>query len=338
MSYIEIKDLNKSFGNEKVLEDINFSIEKGEIVSILGPSGSGKSTILEILCGFKEPDTGIVKIEGEDILCKEPKDRNISMIFQDYALMPHLTVFENIGLGMKIRGEKKKTIKEKVMWAAEILDLGKHLDKKPKELSGGQRQRVAIGRGIVRNPKVFLMDEPLSNLDYKLRMETATEIVELNKRIEGTTIYITHDREEAMLISDKIILLKDGKVQQVGTPLEVYKNPKNIFVAEFLGRPRINILNVEIKDKKIYFKGTFIKKTNKEDGEYKLCVRPEEIFISKNGVLKGVIKDTKYLGNEYIADIEVENRILKIRTTEENKLGESVEIDFALDNINIFKN
>ncbi|MGL5414047.1 MAG: ABC transporter ATP-binding protein [Clostridium sp.] len=337
MSYIEVKNLSKSYGSEKVLKNINFIVLKGEIVSILGPSGSGKSTILEIFCGFKEADTGIIKIENKDILDKEPKDRNISMIFQNYALMPHLTVFDNIGLGMKIRGENKKVIKEKVLWAASILDLEKYLDRKPKELSGGQRQRVAIGRGIVRKPKVFLMDEPLSNLDYKLRMDTANEIVSLNKRIDGTTIYITHDREEAMLISDRIIILKDGEVQQIGTPKEIYENPKNIFVAEFLGRPKINILDIEVKDNKAYFKEKVIKKIDLKNGNYKFCIRPEKIYIKENGSLKGIIRDIKYLGSEYIIDIEVEGEIFKIKTSKlANKLDESLDIDFNLDNINIF--
>ncbi|MGL5648182.1 MAG: ABC transporter ATP-binding protein [Clostridium sp.] len=337
MSYIEVKNLSKSYGSEKVLKNINFTVSRGEIVSILGPSGSGKSTILEIFCGFKEADTGIIKIENKDILDKEPKDRNISMIFQNYALMPHLTVFDNIGLGMKIRGESKKIIKEKVLWAASILELEKYLDRKPKELSGGQRQRVAIGRGIVRKPKVFLMDEPLSNLDYKLRMDTANEIVSLNKRIDGTTIYITHDREEAMLISDRIIILKDGEIQQIGTPKEIYENPKNIFVAEFLGRPKINILDIEVKDNKAYFKEKVIKKIDLKNGNYKFCIRPEKIYIKENGSLKGIIRDIKYLGSEYIIDIEVEGEIFKIKTSKlANKLDESLDIDFNLDNINIF--
>ncbi len=251
-NYIVFKNISKKYKETEALKNISFAIKKGEIVSVLGPSGSGKSTLLELICGFEKPDSGEIIIDGENIEGKEPKDRDISMIFQNYALMPHLNVYENISFGMKIRKEKKKDIKEKTLWAAKILQLEDVLYKKPKELSGGQRQRVAIGRGIVRNPKLFLMDEPLSNLDYKLRMETCSEIVNLNREIKGTTLYVTHDQEEAILISDRLVILNKGVIMQIGTGKEIYDKPKNKFVAEFIGKTKMNFLDIKKESNKFF--------------------------------------------------------------------------------------
>ncbi|MGL5417264.1 MAG: ABC transporter ATP-binding protein [Clostridium sp.] len=338
MGYVEFENVDKSYGKTKVLKNISFSIRKGEIVSILGESGSGKSTILESLCGFKEIDSGKIYIDGEEVSKKEPKDRDISMIFQNYALMPHLNVYENIALGMKIRKEKKSDIEKKVLWAADILELTKYLKRKPKELSGGQKQRVAIGRGIVRNPKVFLMDEPLSNLDYNLKMETAKEIVSLNKKINGTTIYVTHDQEEAILISDRLIIIKDGEIEQIGTPEEIYRNPENKFVAEFLGRQKINFLKLAIGEEN-YLENTKIKLFEAlEKGKYTIGVRPENIKINENGFLEGIIEDIRYLGSEYLIKIDLNGKSIRAKILENKyKLKERVKISFDLDKINIFR-
>ncbi|WP_297634383.1 ABC transporter ATP-binding protein [uncultured Clostridium sp.] len=338
MGYIEFENVDKSYGKTKVLKNISFSIKKGEIVSILGESGSGKSTILESLCGFKEIDNGKIYIDGEEISKKEPKDRDISMIFQNYALMPHLNVYENIALGMKIRKEKKKDIERKVLWAADILELTKYLKRKPKELSGGQKQRVAIGRGIVRNPKVFLMDEPLSNLDYNLKMETAKEIVSLNKKINGTTIYVTHDQEEAILISDRLIIIRNGEIEQIGTPEEIYKNPENKFVAEFLGRQKINFLKLTVGEEN-YLENIKINLFEAlEKGKYTIGVRPENIKINENGFLEGIIEDIRYLGSEYLIKIDLNGKSIRAKILENKyKAKDRVKISFDLDKINIFR-
>lgn len=341
-NYIVFKNISKKYKETEALKNISFAIKKGEIVSVLGPSGSGKSTLLELICGFEKPDSGEIIIDGENIEDKEPKDRDISMIFQNYALMPHLNVYENISFGMKIRKEKKKDIKEKTLWAAKILQLEDVLYKKPKELSGGQRQRVAIGRGIVRNPKLFLMDEPLSNLDYKLRMETCSEIVNLNREIKGTTLYVTHDQEEAILISDRLVILNKGVIMQIGTGKEIYDKPKNKFVAEFIGKTKMNFLDIKKESNKFFLEEIGTIETDKfsyiKDGNYILGIRSEDIELKNDSNIKGNVVGSVYLGGEYITEIELKNKILKVKTNKDlsYKLGGTVGISFNLDKINIF--
>lgn len=341
-NYIVFKNISKKYKETEALKNISFAIKKGEIVSVLGPSGSGKSTLLELICGFEKSDSGEIIIDGENIEGKEPRDRNISMIFQNYALMPHLNVYENISFGMKIRKEKKKDIKEKTLWAAKILQLEDVLYKKPKELSGGQRQRVAIGRGIVRNPKLFLMDEPLSNLDYKLRMETCSEIVNLNREIKGTTLYVTHDQEEAILISDRLVILNKGAIMQIGTGKEIYDRPKNKFVAEFIGKTKMNFLDIKKESDKFFLEEIGTIETDKfsyiKDGNYILGIRSEDIELKNDSSIKGNVVGSVYLGGEYITEIELKNKILKVKTNKDlsYKLGGTVGISFNLDKINIF--
>ncbi|ENZ02457.1 hypothetical protein HMPREF1092_01692 [Clostridium thermobutyricum] len=341
-NYIVFKNISKKYKETEALKNISFVIKKGEIVSVLGPSGSGKSTLLELICGFEKPDSGEIIIDSENLEGKEPKDRDISMIFQNYALMPHLNVYENISFGMKIRKEKKKDIKEKTLWAAKILQLEDVLYKKPKELSGGQRQRVAIGRGIVRNPKLFLMDEPLSNLDYKLRMETCSEIVNLNREIKGTTLYVTHDQEEAILISDRLVILNKGVIMQIGTGKEIYDKPKNKFVAEFIGKTKMNFLDIKKESNKFFLEEIGTIETDKfsyiKDGNYILGIRSEDIELKNDSNIKGNVVGSVYLGGEYITEIELKNKILKVKTNKDlsYKLGGTVGISFNLDKINIF--
>lgn len=341
-NYIVFKNISKKYKETEALKNISFAIKKGDIVSVLGPSGSGKSTLLELICGFEKPDSGEIIIDGENIEGKEPKDRDISMIFQNYALMPHLNVYENISFGMKIRKEKKKDIEEKTLWAAKILQLEDVLYKKPKELSGGQRQRVAIGRGIVRNPKLFLMDEPLSNLDYKLRMETCSEIVNLNREIKGTTLYVTHDQEEAILISDRLVILNKGVIMQIGTGKEIYDKPKNKFVAEFIGKTKMNFLDIKKESNKFFLEEIGTIEADKfsyiKDGNYILGIRSEDIELKNDSNIKGNVVGSVYLGGEYITEIELKNKILKVKTNKDlsYKLGGTVGISFNLDKINIF--
>lgn len=248
MAQVELSNVVKRFGNTQVVHGINLSIDDNDFIVLVGPSGCGKSTILRMIAGLESVSEGDISINGRPINQLEPKDRNVAMVFQNYALYPHMTVFDNMAFSLKMAKQPKKTITEKVSEAAEILELSPFLSRKPAELSGGQRQRVAMGRAIVRQPSVFLFDEPLSNLDAQLRTQMRMELKKLHLKMKTTTIYVTHDQVEAMTLADKIVILKDGYIQQVGTPIEVFEKPVNRFVAGFIGNPPINIFKAQITD------------------------------------------------------------------------------------------
>ena len=237
---IRLNDIVVKFGDFTALHSINVHVKEGEFFTFLGPSGCGKTTTLRTITGFIEPAEGSVVVKGRDITRVPIEDRNIGIVFQSYALFPTMTVYDNIAFGLKVKKAKKDEIDRKVREAAEILDITQYLDRKPKALSGGQRQRVAIGRAIVRDPKVFLMDEPLSNLDAKLRNQMRAEIIKLREKIDTTFIYVTHDQVEAMTLGDRIVIMRDGFIQQIGTPQEVFNHPANLFVAGFIGTPQMN--------------------------------------------------------------------------------------------------
>ncbi len=245
MADLELKAIRKSFGQHEIIKGVDISIEHGEFVVFVGPSGCGKSTLLRLIAGLEEITSGTLDIGGRCVNDLPPKERSIAMVFQSYALFPHMTVFENTAFGLSLAGEKKDVIDSKVRNAAAILKMEALLDRKPSQLSGGQRQRVAIGRAIVRNPQVFLFDEPLSNLDAALRVNTRAEISRLHCELGATMIYVTHDQVEAMTLADKIVVLEAGHVRQIGSPLELYHRPQNQFVAGFIGSPRMNFLTVE---------------------------------------------------------------------------------------------
>jgi multiple sugar transport system ATP-binding protein len=242
MATIEIRDVEKAFGNVQVLHGIDLAIPDGEFLVLVGPSGCGKSTLLRIVAGLENVRNGTISIDGRDVTDLPAKARDIAMVFQSYALYPHMTVAENMAFSLRVRRADRKLIEERVQNAARILNLAEFLKRRPAELSGGQRQRVAMGRAIVRDPKVFLFDEPLSNLDAKLRVSMRSEIKALHQRLRTTTIYVTHDQIEAMTMADRIVVLRDGNIEQVGTPLELYDTPANVFVAEFIGSPAMNML------------------------------------------------------------------------------------------------
>ncbi|MGQ9557211.1 MAG: ABC transporter ATP-binding protein [Desulfurispora sp.] len=242
MSGLALRNIGKSFKNVEVIKEINLEIADGEFIVLVGPSGCGKSTILRMVAGLEEPSRGQIIIGGRDVTRLEPKDRDIAMVFQDYALYPHMTIAENIAFGLKLRKIPKSELASRVAMAAEILSIQHLLDRYPKQLSGGQRQRVALGRAIVRQPQVFLMDEPLSNLDAKLRVQMRAELVKLQRQLKTTTIYVTHDQVEAMTMGDRIVVLNGGQIQQVGTPDEIYHQPANLFVADFVGSPAMNFI------------------------------------------------------------------------------------------------
>lgn len=247
MAYLKLENITKKFGEFTAVNDISLEAEAGDFVVLLGPSGCGKSTLLRLITGLTEEHTGEVFINGRNVTDLDPKDRKVAMVFQSYALYPHLTVAKNISFGMEINKVPKAERDQKVMAAAEALQLETLLDRRPAELSGGQRQRVAIGRCLVREPDLFLFDEPLSNLDAKLRHETRAELKQLHQRLKTTTVYVTHDQHEAMTLATKVVLMKDGELVQTGTPMQLYKDPINRFAATFIGTPQINLLSGEIK-------------------------------------------------------------------------------------------
>ncbi|MBO6637767.1 MAG: sn-glycerol-3-phosphate ABC transporter ATP-binding protein UgpC [Roseitalea sp.] len=242
MAVTELRNVSKSFGSVRVIEPLDLTVENGEFMVIVGPSGCGKSTLLRMVAGLEIPSDGQILIDGTDVTGKEPSDRGVAMVFQTYALYPHMTVRENMAFGLEMAGMPKAERERQVLTAARTLQLEDYLDRKPRQLSGGQRQRVAIGRTIVRDPKVFLFDEPLSNLDAELRVQMRLEIAKLHRELGATMIYVTHDQVEAMTLATRIVVLRDGRIEQVGTPSELYADPDSTFVAGFIGSPRMNLV------------------------------------------------------------------------------------------------
>ncbi|WP_198083580.1 ABC transporter ATP-binding protein [Variovorax sp. E3] len=242
MAYLELKNIKKSFGDVNIIKGVDLQIQKGEFIVFVGPSGCGKSTLLRLIAGLEPITSGNLLLDGKDITWAPSGKRDLAMVFQSYALYPHMSVYDNMSFALKLAGVSKDEIKTKVEYAAKTLNLTQYLDRTPKDLSGGQRQRVAIGRAIVRAPKVFLFDEPLSNLDAALRGNTRVEIHKLHRALGATTIYVTHDQVEAMTLADRVVVLKDGLIEQVGTPLELYDHPANQFVAQFIGMPSMNMV------------------------------------------------------------------------------------------------
>src|SRR5512136_3027993 len=248
MARVVLEDVGKNFGSVEAVKDFNLTIEDKEFCILVGPSGCGKSTALRMIAGLEEPTQGMIYIGDRAVNDLPPKDRDIAMVFQEYALYPHMSVYKNMAFGLKLRKFPKDEIDQRVRWASEILGIQNLLDRKPRQLSGGQRQRVAVGRAIVRKPAVFLFDEPLSNLDAKLRVQMRAELSKLHDRLQTTIIYVTHDQVEAMTMGTKIVVMKDGLIQQIGAPLEVYNHPVNMFVAGFIGSPQMNFIDASVKE------------------------------------------------------------------------------------------
>src|SRR5690554_7790001 len=286
MATVTLKNMNKVYeGNVHAVVDFNLHVKDKEFIVLVGPSGCGKTTTLRMIAGLEDITSGELRIDDEIVNDIAPKDRNIAMVFQSYALYPHMSVYDNMAFGLKLRKFSRDDIERRVNNAAEILGLKALLNRKPKALSGGQRQRVALGRAIVRNAKVFLMDEPLSNLDAKLRVQMRTEIIKLHDRIETTTIYVTHDQTEAMTMADRIVIMKDGYIQQIGSPKNVYDKPENMFVANFIGSPAMNFIygkyaegRFHVGDKSFVIPEMFLEELKEYNHkEVVLGIRPEDI-------------------------------------------------------------
>ena len=289
-AYISLRGINKVYDNYvQAVYDFNLDISKHELIVFVGPSGCGKSTTLRMIAGLESITTGDLFIDGVYCNEKTSKERDVAMVFQNYALYPHMTVYENMAFGLQIRNYSKEEIDERVRRSAEILQISEYLSRRPKELSGGQRQRVALGRAIVREAKVFLMDEPLSNLDAKLRVSMRSEIIKLHKKINTTTIYVTHDQTEAMTMADRIVVMKDGIIQQIGTPEEIYNNPINTFVATFIGAPAMNLVKCNYKDGSLVFdNGFIIPLSNKQIEEHRA------FYEKQISLLEEALKNKEY--------------------------------------------
>lgn len=357
MGGIILKDIGKIYpGGVEAVSDFNLEIQDKEFIVFVGPSGCGKSTVLRMIAGLEEITSGELYIDGEMVNYVEPKDRDIAMVFQNYALYPHMTVYKNLAFALSLRKMPKNEIDKKVRETAKILQIEKLLSRKPKALSGGQRQRVALGRAMVRDPKAFLLDEPLSNLDAKLRASTRTEITKLHKDLETTFIYVTHDQTEAMTMADRIVVMKDGRIHQVGSPQELYNNPINIFVAGFIGTPQMNFIEARLlRDESNYFlriddinfplpEDRYSREILKEylDKEIVVGVRSEdvvEIDDNRQG-LDAKIEVAEHMGSEIFVYIDYKSNkiIAKFGSDLNNSINDrnGIKVAFKMNKIHLF--
>ena len=342
MSKIVIKNLEKSFGDNKVINKFNIDIKDGEFIVLVGPSGCGKSTLLRMISGLENIDKGEIFLDTKLINNLIPSKREIAMVFQSYALYPHMNVFDNMSFGLRMDKIAKNQINEKVNNAAAILQIENLLERKPRQLSGGQRQRVAIGRAITRNPKVFLFDEPLSNLDAALRSEMRVEISKLHKKLKSNIIYVTHDQIEAMTLADRIVVLNKGIIEQFGTPNEIYNDPNNIFVAEFIGSPKMNIIKINkeqiINSNTInLFKNKISFENFNFEDEIYLGIRPEDISLKDDHEIQLEVKieHTENLGFEKIIYTKLSETDIIIKSSE-NVKKESLKISFSKNKVLFF--
>jgi multiple sugar transport system ATP-binding protein len=345
MGQIELKDIRKSFGGVEVIKGIDLQINEGELVIFVGPSGCGKSTLLRLISGLVEASDGQILIDGTDVTGKPPAERELSMVFQSYALYPHKSVRENMGFALTVAGMPKAEITQKVDEAAATLKLQDFLERKPKELSGGQRQRVAIGRAIVREPKAFLFDEPLSNLDAALRVEMRLEIARLHQKLGATMIYVTHDQVEAMTLADKIVVLQGGQIEQIGSPLELYRHPGNLFVAQFIGSPKMNVVDCTGTGSTLTFgNGNTSDIARNTDGAIKMGIRPEHMALcdakdSNTAILTGQIDVMEHLGSDSFAYVSVPDvGLFTVRIVGHSDAteGDTVGLTFASGDVHLF--
>jgi ABC-type sugar transport system ATPase subunit len=324
MYRLELENVTKSFSKKEIIKPFSVGIGQGEFLVLLGPSGCGKSTILRLIAGLENVDSGVIRIDGQTVNKLQPAERDLAMVFQSYALYPHMTVFDNIAFGLKMRGFSKADIRQRVEEAARFLQLTDYLDYLPAALSGGQRQRVAMGRAVVRRPKIFLFDEPLSNLDAKLRMELRSEIKRLHKKLGVTTIYVTHDQEEAMSLADRIIVLRDGVIEQDGSPAAIFNRPRNRFIAEFLGNPRMNIHEFPVDPETRAIELGELKLAVNEKGVDKvlLGIRPGDIsFYPKEHWVYGGkfhIESTEMLGDSTLVHGSIQRLSTVVTTNSKN--------------------
>ena len=340
MAQVKLKNVVKKYDTKTIINDVSLEIKDKEFLVLVGSSGCGKSTILRMIAGLEDITSGEIYIGDKCVNNVHPKDRDIAFVFQSYALYPHMTVYENIAFPLKMRNFSKNEIDKKVKEAAQILDLTEYLQRKPKQLSGGQRQRVALGRAIVRNPQVFLMDEPLSNLDAKLRVQMRSEIKKLHERLRTTFIYVTHDQTEALTMGDRIVVLDKGVIQQVDNPENIYYNPDNMFVGGFLGSPSMNFIPVSLNDNKIKFNETEIPLNNAQitslsgKKDFVVGIRPEKTdILDFNCKFCATVEISEMLGSEKIAYFSINGAKCSAKLDAQKQFGKTVDLHF---NINDF--
>jgi multiple sugar transport system ATP-binding protein len=340
MAVLELKQIRKSFGAVEAIRGVDLTITDREFAVFVGPSGCGKSTLLRVIAGLESATSGDLLIDGRRVNDVAPDKRGLAMVFQSYALYPHMSVAGNLGFALRLAGVPRAERKAKVLAAARTLQLDHLLDRKPKQLSGGQRQRVAIGRAIVREPKAFLFDEPLSNLDAGLRVQMRLELVQLHRRLGATTIYVTHDQVEAMTMADRIVVLNGGVIEQAGTPLELYANPRNLFVAGFIGSPKMNMLNVTVAAVTEHgaevalpgggsFRAGFPPKALASGARATLGLRPEVLAITDEGPLGGEVKVLEHLGDETLIYVDIGDGTLvtvKSAADDPTRVGDRVRL------------
>jgi sn-glycerol 3-phosphate transport system ATP-binding protein len=342
MAKINLKNLQKSYGKTKVIHDLSVDIKEGELVVIVGPSGCGKSTLLRMVAGLEDINSGSILFDNKEVNDLEPRERNIAMVFQNYALYPHMTVFQNMSYSLKILKIPKDEINSRVQKAAEILELGELLERRPSQLSGGQRQRVAMGRAIVRDPVAFLFDEPLSNLDAKLRVQMRLEIKKLQTQLKTTSLYVTHDQVEAMTLADRMVVMNEGNVEHVGTPLEVYTKPKTLFTAQFIGSPAMNILKGECQSSQINLSsGAKLKTNSKHNGKVNVGLRPEDFTINEKGPIKLNVELVELIGANTLIHgrLENSNEILVASIAgviSESEIGNQINLSFDENKLHLF--
>jgi len=321
MPGLRLKDVSKSFGSTVVLDRVSLELAEGELLVVLGPSGCGKSTLLRLISGLEECDSGEIYVNDKRVDQLRPRERNVALVFQNYSLYPHMSVGKNLAFPLQVAKVPKVEIKQRVQATAEMLGLAERLKDKPGQLSGGQRQRVALGRAIIRDPAIFLLDEPLSNLDAELRLRMRQEIVKLQRELGRTMIHVTHDQTEALTMADRIALLDKGKLRQVGTPEELYQKPVNSFVASFIGQPKINLIEVTVTDGRT---SPFDIET-RVTGKLLLGIRPESIRIESSGRYEGEVESVEYLGDQYVAQLSYDSHKLTVsQMTAEPQIGDPV--------------
>ena len=337
---IELKNISKSFGENVILENFNFKVKKDEFLTILGPSGCGKTTILRLIGGFEEPDEGQILFNGEDITNKEAYERRINTVFQKYALFPHMNVFDNIAFGLKIKKMDKKVIKEKVKEVLKLVNLVGFENREIESLSGGQQQRIAIARALVNEPDVLLLDEPLGALDLKLRQAMQIELKRIQKSVGITFIYVTHDQEEALSMSDTVVVLNNGEIQQMDSPINIYNEPKNAFVADFIGESNI-IKGRMLEDFKVRFLDydfPCVDKGFKSNEDVEVVVRPEDvILVDKNYQVEGTVTSLVFKGVHYEMTVDIGGYSMLVQSTEKREVGEKTGIIIKPDLIHVMR-
>ncbi len=338
MTGLRLENVTKSFGTNKVLDDVSLSLESGELLVLLGPSGCGKSTLLRLIAGLEALDSGKIYINDQRVDELSPKERQVAMVFQNYSLYPHMTVEKNLAFPLKISRLPRQEISAKVQEVAAMLDLTDKLQQRPAQLSGGQRQRVALGRAVIRKPSLFLLDEPLSNLDADLRVRMRTEIVRIQQELAVTTVHVTHDQAEALTMADRIALLNKGRVEQTGTPEELYTQPGSTFVAQFIGQPRMNLIPASFKNGQITpFGLSEIPDRAKASGEFLIGIRPEVITIGPGGEYSGKVVYTEYLGDHYMVKIECAGAVITAtRDGGTYGVGDPVSFSFPTSSVYFF--